>query len=110
MRAGELRHRITLQRATEARDSFGQAVKTWSDVATVWASVEPLRGREFLDARQLQREISAHITIRWRDDVDAGMRVRWTDPAGTAHLYDIEAVLPDATHRRVLTLMCVEAS
>ena len=110
MRAGELKHRVTLQEATETRDSFGQPVRTWSDVATVWAAVQALSGREFLEAKQLKRAVTTRIVIRWRDDVHAGMRARWTDPAGTTHTYDVEAVIPDSTHRRQLSLMCLEAS
>jgi len=108
MRAGELRQRVTLQEATEVRDSFGEVTKTWSDVATVWASVETLSGREFLEARQLQRATTVRVVIRWREGVTPAMRVRWTDAGGTLHTYDVDAVIPDGTQRRQLTLMCVE--
>ena len=110
MQAGRLRHRVTVQRATERRDSFGQVVKTWADVATVWARVEALSGREYLEARQMQRGTLTRITMRWRGDVTAGNRVQWIDPAGVAHTYDVESVLADDTGRRSLTLMCVEVT
>lgn len=42
IQAGKLRHRITIQRETVTRDEYGSEVKTWDDLATVWASVEPL--------------------------------------------------------------------
>ena len=110
MRAGELRHRITLQQAMETRNSFGEVTRTWSDVATVWASVQALSGREYLEAKQLRKAVTTRIVIRWRDDVTPAMRARWSDPAGTTHIYDIESVIPDATSRRTLTLMCVEVT
>lgn len=52
MEAGKLRDRIELQRASVAIDSHGDQVKTWATLATVWGSVEPLSGREFLQASQ----------------------------------------------------------
>ena len=105
MQAGRLRHRVTLQRATESRDSFGQVVKTWADVATVWARVEALSGREYLEAQSLQRQVTTRMTIRWRSDVDAGLRALWR-----GRVYDIESALADETGRRSLTLMCVEVT
>ena len=51
--AARLRHRVTLQEAASAADQYGQPVETWAAVATLWASVEPLRGREFYQAQQV---------------------------------------------------------
>lgn len=42
IQAGNLRHRITIQRETTTRDAYGSEVKTWADLATVWASLDPL--------------------------------------------------------------------
>jgi len=110
MQAGALRHRVTIQAATETQNDFGEVTKTWSDLATVWAAVEALSGREYFEARQLQRSTLTRMIIRWRDDVTAGHRVRWTDTMGTTHTYDIESVIADRTHRAQLTLMCVEVT
>ncbi|MGX8942217.1 phage head completion protein [Symbiopectobacterium sp. Eva_TO] len=35
MRAGGLRHRVTIQHFTTIRDAGGQPIKTWRDTATV---------------------------------------------------------------------------
>ncbi|MBO8183770.1 MAG: phage head closure protein, partial [Archaeoglobus sp.] len=47
MRAGELRHRITIQQMQDTQNEYGEPTKEWVDAATVWASIEGLRGREY---------------------------------------------------------------
>ena len=41
--------------------------------------VEPLAAREFWEAAALSRENEQRITIRYRKDVDASMRIRFRD-------------------------------
>jgi SPP1 family predicted phage head-tail adaptor len=102
-RAGQLRHRLNLQAATETRDSFGGVVLTWSTIATVWGSIEPLSGRELFAAQQVNALISARIRIRYRDDVNARMRV-----VHEAKSYDIQSVIDPETRHVELELMCAE--
>lgn len=90
MDAGDLRHRVTLQRKVQVRDSEGGVVTDWEDVATVWAKIAPLSAREFTAAAAVQSKVVARITIRFRDGVVASMRA-----VHGAKLYNIEGVLPD---------------
>lgn len=106
VRAGDLRHRVTIQEDQGAtQDGFGQEVEDWQDVATVWAAVEPLSGREFLEAQQTQAEVSTRIRIRYRSDVTftPEMRATWG-----GHTYDIVSVIEVEARRRELHLMCRE--
>lgn len=104
MRAGTLRHRVTLQRFKQGQDAYGGPVETWTDVATIWASVDAVNGREFFAGRQVQSEVTHKITIRHRPDVTSEMRV-----AHGGKVFGIEAVLPDRRGTR-LVLMCKEVS
>ena len=91
MRNGKLRHRITLQRPGLSQDpQTGEMIPGWQDVATVWASIEPLSAREFIAAQAGQSEVSARVVIRHRDDVDATMRALYR-----GKLYNIHGVLAD---------------
>ena len=102
MAAGKLRHRIVISQPAEVSDGAGGVTTTWSTLATVWGSVEPLRGREFLDAAGAQAEVSTRIKIRYRADVTAKMRVVW----GT-HTYEV--IAPAFDERRTMSeLMCLE--
>jgi SPP1 family predicted phage head-tail adaptor len=66
MRASTLRHRVTIQARNTSTDALGQPTSTWSDVATVWAEVNPLSGRELLLAQAGRAQISGVVTIRYQ--------------------------------------------
>lgn len=66
MQAGKLRHRVTIRRATETVDSYGQAAKTYADLATVYAAVQPLTATELIAANQQQAMVTHKITMRYR--------------------------------------------
>lgn len=103
MQAGRLRDRITIQRKSVARDSFNGEQVTWvplSETPTVWASVTPISGREFVEQDAVAAQVTFKVKIRWRDDLLPSMRV----VCGALKL-NIEAVLPDNV-RRECVLMC----
>lgn len=103
MQAGRLRHRIVIQNFTTSTDTYGEPIKTWATWATVWAAVEPLSGREYWNAQQVQSEVNTRIRIRLRDGVTPLMRVNWD-----GRLFDIENVVRDPTNKREMHLMCRE--
>jgi SPP1 family predicted phage head-tail adaptor len=76
MTVGELRERATLLTPITVADAQGGQSTTWSSGATVAAAVLPLSGREALSAGAVQASMSTRITIRYRDDVTATMRIR----------------------------------
>ena len=72
MRAGRLRHRVLLQHATDAGDTYGEQDQTWyvdADPAILYAEVRALQGQERFRAQQVQPEVSHAVRIRYRDDV-----------------------------------------
>lgn len=103
VRAGRLRHRVTLQSATTSQDAYGAPVETWSDQATVWAAVEPLSGREFFTVQAERAELSHRIRIRHRADVTPSWRVSYD-----SRTFDIETVVNVMERDRELHLMCRE--
>ncbi|MEO6659444.1 MAG: phage head closure protein [Burkholderiaceae bacterium] len=101
MIAQDFRHRITLQSPGEVRGPDGESESGWSDFAAdVPASVVPLSGREFMSAGETQGETQARMAIRWMPGVLDTMRVLFD-----GKVYAINAVLPDPTARRHITLM-----
>lgn len=103
MEAGKLRHRVTIKQKSVTRDSFGGEVITWTAVATVWAAVEPLTGREWLEGRQVAAEVSTRIRVRYRSGVLPEMQATYG-----SHTYDILAVIQPEENRQELQLMCQE--
>jgi len=103
--SGKLRHWVQLQRQQSTQDPrTGEMVTTWVRLADVWADVAPASGREFLAAAAEQSEVRGRITIRYRDDVDATMRVVYR-----GKWFAILAALPDTDSGiEHLTLMVAE--
>lgn len=75
--AGDLRERVTIQQRPVSLDSIGENTAAWVDVATVWASAEPLSGREYFASGQQQQTVDVRFRIRYRADVTGAMRVLW---------------------------------
>lgn len=106
LKAGSLRHRITIQSKQAVLDRFGSpsADVDWQDVATVWAAMDATRGSEYFAAKQMQSTVTQRIRIRRRDDLKPAMRVIHN---GTT--YNIISILQDNRMRETV-LMCEERS
>ena len=106
MRAGRLRHRITIQRPSFAQDPItGEMVKTWVDAWTrVPSDVDPVSVNQFVADGAPQNKVTARVLIRYRAGVDGTMRI-----LHRGKVYDIEGVLPDTVSGlEYLTLPCSE--
>ena len=69
MRIGPLRERVAIQSQAVSQDAYGQPSGSWSTDKTVWASVEPISGREFIDSGQVQANVTHRVRMRYRSDV-----------------------------------------
>lgn len=99
MNPGELRHKITLQKPPE----YGQAEDAYTDVATVWANINPISGRELFAAEQFASEITHKVRIRYRNGITPSMRVKY----GT-RTFEIMYVINEYERDRIIQLMCKE--
>ena len=78
MNIGKLDERIVIQTPTTTKDSYGQPVEAWSDLATVWcqridvvrATKELERGEDIEALKYVSRFI-----IRYRSDVTGTERI-----------------------------------
>jgi len=103
MQAGKLRHRIELQSNTPTQDSYGEPIASWATDDTVWASIEPLSGRELLRAQEVQAEVTTRIRIRYSAYAIPQARVKW----GTRY-FEIVSIINDRSIDREQELLCVE--
>jgi SPP1 family predicted phage head-tail adaptor len=108
LRAGTLRHRITVQRRSSAVDSFGQQTTTWTTVATVWASIEPSGGKELMAAQSMAIDQPSTITIRWQPMFANPMAVAAMRILYGTRIFDIHASNNPEERNRVLVLLCSE--
>lgn len=103
MKIGNLRHRVVLQQKVITEDALKQQSEVWTDIATVWAAIEPLSGREYFAARQENAEVTAKITIRYRKDVTPDMRA-----VSEGRVFDVLSVINPGERNISLILMCKE--
>ncbi len=70
---GLMKERITIQYYSLSSDGMGGNSQTWNTLATVWANVSALSGRESYEVGGLKGKVKYKITTRYRDDfVSAG--------------------------------------
>ena len=107
MRAGNLRHQITLQSPQTTRDSVGEQTLAFTTVATVPAEVSPISGREQFLAAQRQASTTHLVTIRYSPDV-ASLNATWRVLFGT-RVFSIDAPPRNIDERNImLELQCTE--
>lgn len=108
MNAGKLRHKVEFQEdtgATRPRDGMGEPVERWRTAFEAWAAVEPVSGREYWQARQVQADVTHKVTVRYRAGLSAGMRVKW----GGRYLYLTEPPRDLMERHQWLEFFCKEA-
>ncbi len=103
MKIGKLRHRITIQEKVTVPDGYGGVTSTWKDMATVWSSVEPLKGRELYAAQQVKTELSHRVRIRYMSGIKPEMRIAFDN-----RTFEIEAIIDPEERHESLELLCSE--
>lgn len=107
VRAGVLRHRVTIQRPQTGTDEWGQPVDGWVNVATnVPAEVRDIRGREFWQQQQVPGgDVNTRVRVRYRTDLERQMRV-----VHMGRNLEIEALIDPDGRMTELHVMCREAT
>jgi len=78
MRAGQLRHKISIQEQTDTSDGMGGFSTSWSDITgmeSVQAAIWPLSSKESLDSMKLELSVTHKIRIRYRSGITAKNRI-----------------------------------
>jgi SPP1 family predicted phage head-tail adaptor len=118
LRPGPLRNRLTIQQlpaglASKAPNAFNETdlLGAWLPLATVWAEIKPLTGRELLWAQSIVADVTHQVTIRYFAGLaqTPKMRFLYRDPkSGTQRIFNIVAILNDEERNRRMTVLCRE--
>lgn len=75
--AGRLRHVIDIQQRNTAKDATtGEITITWATIySDIFAAIEPVSVREFVQFQSIQSEVTAKIIIRHLPDLDGTIRL-----------------------------------
>lgn len=107
MRIGPLNKRVAIRSAAAVQDEYHEETLTWSTDATVWASVEPLSGRELISAQQTHAETTHRIRMRYQPNttVTAEKRILYD-----SRVFEIVSVINKKEKKVMLELLCKEVA
>jgi SPP1 family predicted phage head-tail adaptor len=105
--AGKLNHRVTLQQPGGVPDAVGERATTWSNIATVWASVAPLSTTQLAAAAQMQTNASIRVTVRWSPAI-AAIAADWRVLFGSRILVIAAPPRNVAESNEMIELLCSE--
>lgn len=104
MKAGELRHRVTIQQPGSTVDDAGQPVG-FEDVATVWARVYDAGGKESVNDDRTVDVRTVRVVLRYRPGILGKMRVLFGD-----RILEIQQVLQTDGKHVMHELICFEVA
>ena len=61
--AGDRDSRVVIEQKSVTRNSIGEEAVSWVTLYTRWASVKPLRGKEFFAAEQTQSSVDYRVNL-----------------------------------------------
>lgn len=113
---GRLREEWTLQARVRERDEAGGFQDPdWRDIldGTVWAEVVPISSMERLRRQQVGANVTHRVTIRYRPEVTAAMRLRRTEEGPDGELVERVLNIAEAPRdlggrRAWLQFLCLE--
>lgn len=117
MKAGRLRHRGTFQKpGPRIDDGAAGGSAPYVNVAEVYASIEPLTGRELFQAGQFDPRLSHRVGTRYIQGVKPSWRFVYGDvnklnsdnESERPRVFDIKSVADIEERHRELELMCEE--
>jgi SPP1 family predicted phage head-tail adaptor len=101
--AGELRHRILIVKPSLNQGTDGSwQIDDSNTVATAWASVKPLSGRDLYTAQQKVSEVTHMVRMRFRHGITANMNVNFN-----GRFFEIQDVVDVDYRHKVLEMLCV---
>ena len=108
MQSGKLRHQVNLEEDRGAtQTTSGQHVADWQAFATgVYASIEPLTGREYWLSQAVPQAVTTHkIRMRWSPNwtLNPKHRIVWG-----ARIFDVLSVRDVEERRRELEVLATE--
>ncbi|SDM17464.1 phage head closure protein [Bacillus sp. OK048] len=104
MNPGKLDKRITIIGPSGNQNSYGETEGASPVIATVWANIKPLQGREYFWAKQVHAELTSKVIIRYRQDILPNMRIKH----GKRTLEIIAPPININEQNRYLELLCKE--
>lgn len=95
--------RVAIQVDTQTPDGQGGFTSSWATIATVWASINPVKGYEKFQAGQLQTPVTHDILIRYRSGIITANRLLFN-----SRIFEIKEIINQNEDNVFLKLKCLE--
>ena len=102
MRAGSLKHKISIEIYTSSTNEFNEETKQWEFYRSVYASITPLSAKEYFKAG-VHSEATHKVEIRYISEITSKMRIIYDN-----RIFNIESVLNIREENKTLQLICTE--
>ncbi|HWB15971.1 MAG TPA: phage head closure protein [Vicinamibacterales bacterium] len=109
MRAGRLRNRVAILRATLTNDGRGGQSRAWSQVATVSGEILPMSAREQELAQRIVASVTHHYTVRY-SPATSSLTPKETRLWCGGKTYEIASVIDEDARHRVLSGDAIEVA
>lgn len=103
MMVGRLRYRIDIEDFIIITDQDGFITEEFIPIATVWADITSVSGKEYLQSAQTISEVTSKIYIRYFKELKTTMRIKYDD-----RIFNIQSILQDKK-QGITTIMSKEA-
>ena len=101
--AASMNKRVEVQLESATSDGQGGFENEWATTQTLWASIEPLKGYERMQAMQLANPITHKVRMRYNSGVTTKHRLLYS-----GRVFQIKEVINENEADAFLTLRCVE--
>ncbi len=103
MDIGRTNKRVTFCRYEEKENGLSQMGQVLTEVKTVWASVEPTRGREYQEAQRVRPELTYKITTRYHKGITPDMSIKFK-----GRFFNIISIINVREQNAMLEIVCTE--
>ena len=103
MHIGSLNKRITILTTVEEKNEAEDTILVPATFKTVWAGITPVHGRDYVEAKKYQAELTYKITIRYLIGVTPDMTIQFKD-----RIFLIQDIINPFEHNATLEIMAIE--
>lgn len=103
MDIGRTNKRITFCKYEERENALSQTEQTLIEVKTVWASVEPTRGREYQEAQRIRPELTYKVTTRYHKGITPDMLIKFKE-----RYFEIISIINVREQGIMSEIICIE--
>jgi SPP1 family predicted phage head-tail adaptor len=90
MMVGRMRYRIDIEDFITITDKDGFITEEFIPIATVWADITSVSGKEYLESSLTISEVTSKIYIRYFKGLNTTMRIKYED-----RVFNIQSILQD---------------